>query len=122
MSNSSPANPKQQYLKVDLSGYDTSAYDSGAGTLKMILWYYVNIFIFKSAWLPIMGIKRFLLKAFGAKLGEGVIIKPSVNIKYPWKLEIGNHVWIGEGVWIDNLEPVIIEDNVCISQDALLLT
>ena len=50
-----------------------------------------------------------------------MVIKPSVNIKYPWRLTIGSFVWIGEGVWIDNLENVVIGDNVCISQGAMLL-
>jgi putative colanic acid biosynthesis acetyltransferase WcaF len=50
-----------------------------------------------------------------------VVIKPNVNIKYPWKLRIGNYCWIGEQVWIDNLDQVTLEDNVCISQGALLL-
>ncbi|MDB5191411.1 MAG: wcaF [Segetibacter sp.] len=48
-------------------------------------------------------------------------MKPSVNIKYPWKLELGDYCWIGEKVWIDNLAPVIIGNNVCISQGAMLL-
>ena len=39
----------------------------------------------------------------------------------PWKLKVGNNVWIGEDVWIDNLELVDISDNVCISQGAMLL-
>jgi putative colanic acid biosynthesis acetyltransferase WcaF len=50
-----------------------------------------------------------------------VIIKPGVRIKYPWKLEIGSYSWIGESVWIDNLDEVKIGSNVCISQGALLL-
>jgi putative colanic acid biosynthesis acetyltransferase WcaF len=59
---------------------------------------------------------------FGAKIGTGVIIKPAVNIKYPWNLEIGNHSWLGEKVWIDNLVKVTIGNNVCLSQGAMLLT
>lgn len=58
---------------------------------------------------------------FGAKIGKGVCIKQRVNIKYPWNLEIGNNVWIGEMVWIDNLADVRLEDNVCLSQGAMLL-
>jgi putative colanic acid biosynthesis acetyltransferase WcaF len=45
-----------------------------------------------------------------------------VNIKYPWKLKIGNHTWIGEQVWIDNLSEVSIGNHVTLSQGALLLT
>jgi putative colanic acid biosynthesis acetyltransferase WcaF len=55
-------------------------------------------------------------------VGKGVVIKPAVSIKYPWKLEIGDHVWIGEKVWIDNLAKVRIDNNACISQGAMLLT
>ena len=69
-----------------------------------------------------MSIKVFVLRLFGAKIGENLTIKPKVNIKYPWFLEIKNNVWIGETAWIDNFVKVTIEDNVCISQGALLLT
>ena len=50
------------------------------------------------------------------------MIKPSVNIKFPWKLQVGDFSWIGEGVWIDNLSDVIIGRNVALSQGCLLLT
>ena len=63
-----------------------------------------------------------LLKIFGARIGKGVVIKPGVNIKYPWMLSIGDYTWLGEGVWIDNLAKVQIGSNVCVSQGALLLT
>lgn len=75
----------------------------------------------KNGWFPFSGFKRFLLRLFGAKIGTGVVIKPCVNIKYPWKLQVGNHVWIGENVWIDNLGQVTIGDNSCLSQGAFLL-
>lgn len=68
-----------------------------------------------------MGLKRWVLRLFGATIGKGLIIKPHVNIKYPWNLTIGDHVWLGEDVWIDNLDHVFIGDNACISQGALLL-
>lgn len=69
-----------------------------------------------------MALKVALLRLFGAKIGQSVTIKPGVNVKYPWFLAIGNHVWIGEEVWIDNLTQVTIHDNVCLSQGAMLLT
>ncbi|MBS1504648.1 MAG: colanic acid biosynthesis acetyltransferase WcaF, partial [Bacteroidetes bacterium] len=94
----------------------------GASTIKQLAWYLVNIFFFKNPLNIVSGLKVALLKLFGAKLGTGVVIKPSVNIKYPWKLVAGNHCWIGEGVWIDNLSEVVIGNNVTLSQAALLLT
>ena len=94
----------------------------GASTLKQWLWYLCNVFFFKSSLAPHSGLKVFLLRLFGAKVGREVIIKPSVNIKFPWKLAIGDHSWIGEGVWIDNLANVFIGRSVCLSQGAFLLT
>ena len=108
-------------MQVDLSTYNNSQYKPGSN-FKRILWYYCNLIFFKNGWFPFYGLKNFLLKLFGATLGKGVLIKPFVNIKYPWFLVIGNNVWIGEEVWIDNLALVTIGDNVCISQGVLLLT
>ena len=71
--------------------------------------------------MPSSSLKVFLLRVFGARIGDGVVIKPCVNIKYPWKLSVGNNVWIGENVWIDNLGQVTLDSNVCLSQGALLL-
>jgi putative colanic acid biosynthesis acetyltransferase WcaF len=62
-----------------------------------------------------------MLRVFGAKIGKSVVIKSKVSIKYPWKLVVGDDCWIGENVWIDNLSEVVIENNVCISQGALLI-
>jgi putative colanic acid biosynthesis acetyltransferase WcaF len=105
---------------TDLSVYNNAWYDPGAGLVKRILWYLVNACFFAS-FFPINGIKVFLLRLFGARIGKGLVIKPSVNIKYPWKLKIGDQVWIGEKVWIDNLDQVSIGNNVCLSQGAFIL-
>lgn len=59
---------------------------------------------------------------FGAKIGRSVVVKPGVKVKFPWRLEIGDHSWIGEDAWIDNLAQVSIGSNACISQGAYLCT
>jgi putative colanic acid biosynthesis acetyltransferase WcaF len=107
-------------LKSDFSKFNNKDFYPGNLILR-ILWYLFSQFFFKSSWLPFTFIKVFILRIFGAKIGKSVVIKPSVNIKYPWKLSLGNHVWIGENVWIDNLDNVVIGNNVCISQGAFLL-
>jgi len=108
-------------MKIDLSKFNNSFYHPGANALKRTLWYYVNLIFFNSSWLPISGFKVFLLRLFGARIGKNVNIKPSVNIKYPWRLVISDYVWIGENVWIDNLDDVSIGSNCCLSQGAMLL-
>jgi len=107
--------------KTDLSSFNNSWYKPGGSSLKRMGWFLCNSCFFIS-YFPFNGFKLFLLRLFGAKVGKQVVIKPSVNIKYPWKLVLGDHVWIGEKVWIDNLDEVIIGNNVCISQGALLLS
>lgn len=109
-------------MNVKLDTFTTGYFNKGAGLLKILLWYFVNALIVRASWNPFMGIKIFLLKAFGAKIGKGLIIKNNVCIKFPWKLTIGDNVWLGENCWIDNLDYVTIGNNVCISQGALLLT
>ncbi|MEO0471346.1 MAG: WcaF family extracellular polysaccharide biosynthesis acetyltransferase [Bacteroidota bacterium] len=106
----------------DLSQYDNSWYQPGGNPLSRLLWYFVNALFFINPLNPFSGLKVGLLRLFGAKIGKGVVIKPGVNIKYPWHLQIGNHCWIGEKAWIDNLTTVVLEDNVCLSQGAMLLT
>lgn len=107
--------------KVDLSKFNNSWYKPGSA-LKRFVWYFKNLIFFKSSLPWPNSLKVFALKLFGAKVGMNVLIKPNVNIKYPWFLEIGDNVWIGERVWIDNLGKVKIGRNVCISQGAMLLT
>jgi putative colanic acid biosynthesis acetyltransferase WcaF len=111
--------PMQQ---TDLFAYDNHPYSPGGSAFKRALWHFANALIFKSSLFPFYGLKNNLLRLFGAKVGHNVKIKPAVNIKYPWLLSIGNEVWIGEKVWIDNLVMITIGSNVCISQGATLLT
>jgi len=107
--------------KTDLSKYDNSAYQLGKNALIRFLWYFTNVLFFINPLNPVSSLKVFLLRLFGAKVGKGVVIKPSVNIKYPWRLKIGDYAWIGENVWIDNLADVEIGAHSCLSQGAMLL-
>lgn len=108
-------------MKVDLSSYDNSWFKT-ASKYKILSWIiFSRIFFYTSIPYP-SRFKIFLLKMFGSQCGKNIVIKPRVNIKYPWLLSIGDNVWIGEGVWIDNLCDVSIFESVCISQGAMLLT
>lgn len=109
-------------MVTSLQSFNNSNFNKGAGKLKQFCWLLINAIFIQSSWLPFMGFKIILLKFFGAKIGKGLIIKPSVTIKLPWKLTVGNHCWIGENVWVDNLDYVVIGNNVCLSQGSLLLT
>lgn len=107
-------------MKVDLRTFDNRWYIPGK-VLPRLLWFFVNGLILQNPLNPSSHLKIVFLKLFGAKIGKGVVIKPGVNIKYPWNLSIGNYCWIGEKVWIDNLAQVTIENHVCLSQGAMLV-
>ena len=106
--------------KTYLKNYNNNNYRPG-NFFVIIIWYFLNHLIIKNSFITSSSFKIILLKLFGSKIGKGVIIKPGVSIKYPWNLIIGDYCWVGEDVWIDNLEMVIIENNVCVSQGAMLL-
>ncbi len=89
---------------------------------KQMVWYFVNALIVNTSWMAATSLKVALLRAFGARIGHGVVLKNRVNIKFPWKLILGDNVWLGERVWIDNLDFVTIGNDVCVSQGAMLLT
>jgi putative colanic acid biosynthesis acetyltransferase WcaF len=107
--------------KVRLDLFDASAgLNRGAGKATEIAWYLTKMIFFMSA-IPYPGsLKTGLLRVFGAKIGKGLVIKPRVNIHFPWKLIVGDNVWIGEEVFILNFEMITIGSNVCISQRAFL--
>lgn len=106
----------------DLSAYENSSYDPGRSGIVRTLWFLVGLPLLRSSVIPFSGLRRSLLRMFGAKIGNGVVIKPGVRVKSPWFLNVGDHCWLGEDVWIDNLAMVNIGSHVCISQAAYFCT
>ena len=107
---------------VRLDRFDNGWYRPGRSPLVCAAWFFLGLPLLRSSWMPLSSVRRLLLRAFGARVGEGVVIKPGVRVKYPWRLEIGAHAWIGEDAWIDNLEHVTIGANACVSQGVYLCT
>lgn len=106
----------------DLGAYQNQFYDPGRGPVVRTVWYYISLVFFESSWFPFTKLKSLVLRRFGAKVGQGLVIHPNVRIKYPWRLVVGNNCWIGREAWIDNLDMVTLESDVCISQGAYLCT
>lgn len=109
-------------MKTQLSTYNNDWYQPGRPAVVRLLWLFCSVLFVQCSWNPLSSVRVVLLRLFGAKIGKAVVIKPGVQIKYPWYLSVGDHCWIGEHVWIDNLTQVNIGNDVCLSQGAYLLT
>ena len=107
---------------MNLAKFDNSAFNRGASRGRELLWWVVRSCFF-APWLPVpSGVKVALLRWFGARIGQGVVIRSRVNITFPWRFECGDHVWIGDEVLILSLARVTIGSHVCVSQRAFLCT
>jgi putative colanic acid biosynthesis acetyltransferase WcaF len=104
-----------------LGDFRGDGYDKGRPVVTQALWFAIMNLIFLKWWCP-GSVRVRLLRAFGAQVGSGAVIRHRVRVLWPWKLIVGNDVWIGEGAWLLNLEPITVGDDVCISQEAFLCT
>jgi putative colanic acid biosynthesis acetyltransferase WcaF len=104
-----------------LRGFTGEGYDKGRGALWQVAWLCVSGMVFTRWWCP-ASLRVRLLRFFGATVGEGVLIRQGVRVHWPWKLHVGRDCWIGEQTWVLNLEPVVMGDDVCVSQGVLLCT
>jgi putative colanic acid biosynthesis acetyltransferase WcaF len=107
---------------VRLAEFSNPEFDPGRGFLVRALWLGVSLAVFETGFPWPSVVKRGLLRLFGGRIGRGVVIKPRVTIKSPWRLTIGDHSWIGERVWLDSLAPIFLGANVCLSQGAMVET
>lgn len=104
-----------------LAGFSGEGYDKGRGLLIQALWVITSALLVERVWCP-PRLRVAVLRMFGAHIGQRVLIRHSVRVHWPWKLTMGDDVWIGVDVWLLNLEPIDIGSDVCVSQGAFLCT
>ncbi|WP_104063721.1 WcaF family extracellular polysaccharide biosynthesis acetyltransferase [Arthrobacter sp. 4R501] len=105
---------------VDLSRFSGQGLDRGRSRLVEILWWIAKLSIVQTRAPWPSSVRRAVLRLFGANIGQGFYIRPSVNVHFPWKLTIGDNVWIGEGCTILNLEPIVIRSNTAIAHEVYI--
>lgn len=104
----------------DLQSFKLPANFRGRSAPVVQLWWLVQATLFRCSPQLLYGFRRWLLRRFGAQIGAGVIIRPSVSIPYPWKLKIGDHSWVGDDAVLYCFAPITIGNNVVVSQKSYL--
>lgn len=104
-----------------LAAFRGEGYDKGRPKAVQALWFALMNLVFMKWWCP-APLRVALLRAFGAQVGERVLVRHRVRVLWPWKLTVGDDCWIGEDVWLLNLEPIVLGRDVCLSQGAFLVT
>ena len=126
MSNDSPptahASAQQDVPVIDLSQAPGAGEAWDRPKWVIYAWAAAEQLVIHNPWQVSSGLRVKALRLFGAEVGEGVIIRPRTRIKFPWKLRVGDHAWIGEGVWIHNQDQVTIGHDAVVSQDTFITT
>lgn len=105
--------------KLDIKANRAISKYSKRELLLRVIWIFGKL-VFRLTPRPCFGLRRAILRCFGAKVGENVNIYPSALIYFPWNLEIGDDSSIGEWALIYNLGSVTIGERTTISQRAHL--
>ena len=106
-----------------LDASDTRPLEGGASfslgnRLLRVLWMTAWLLLARFTPPPLHGWRRLVLRAFGAKVGQGARVHASVSVWLPANLELGDHALIGPGVRLYNQGEVRIGAHSVISQRA----
>lgn len=107
---------------VDLRQYNSSQHQRGRPSWVVILWWLIQGVLFPLSLHNLNGFRGWLLRLFGAQIGQGVVIRPTARFTYPWKIAIGDYSWIGDDVVLYSVDRIEIGCHCVISQKSYLCT
>lgn len=87
---------------------------SARAKIGRVLWSVASLLVFKPSPSGWNGLRRGLLRMFGAKVGAGAAIHPSVYVEIPWNLSIGANVRVCERAILYCLGAVSIGDGTLV--------
>jgi putative colanic acid biosynthesis acetyltransferase WcaF len=88
--------------------------------LRRVAWMFARTFLFRPSFHNWYAWRRLLLRLFGAKIGNGVRVRPSANIEMPWNLDLADGVVIGDHAILYSLGKITIGPRTVVSQYAHL--
>lgn len=96
-----------------------SAHGLGNKCLRL-LWGAAWLALFRPSPAFLLGWRRFLLRLFGAGVGRGAKVMPSVRIWAPWNLTLGEEATLGHAVDCYCVAPIAVGAHATVSQYAYL--
>ena len=106
----------------DLKGFSLPKNFRGRNPFFVQLWWIVQSVLVATSPQFMYGWRRFVFRAFGAKIGENVLLRPSVKMTFPWHVEIGDETWVGDNVVLYSLGQIKIGSHVVVSQNSYICT
>jgi putative colanic acid biosynthesis acetyltransferase WcaF len=107
---------------INLSTAPGAGESWGAPAWKVYAWGIVELLLVSNPWQVSSRLRRAALIAFGARIGQGVVLRPRLRVRFPWKLTIGDRSWIGEDVWLHNQDQLTIGSDAVVSQGTFITT
>jgi putative colanic acid biosynthesis acetyltransferase WcaF len=80
------------------------------------LWMFASATLFRWSFHNWYGWRRWLLRRFGATIGQRVRVRPTVRIEIPWNLTIADDAIVGDFAILYSLGPITIGRRTVISQ------
>ena len=110
---------RNRFSLADFTGH---GYDQGRPRFIEALWLLTSGCLVSRRWCP-NRLRLMVLRAFGANIGSGVLVRHNVEIHWPWKFDnapiaIGDHVWICARATV--LRGVSIGDGATIGATSLI--
>ncbi|HUA97004.1 MAG TPA: WcaF family extracellular polysaccharide biosynthesis acetyltransferase [Terracidiphilus sp.] len=106
----------------DLSRFRMPKDFRGRSPLTVQVWWILQDTLFRMSPQVCYGWRNFLLRLFGARIGKRVQIRSTARVTYPWKLTIGDYVWVGDDCVFYSLGEIVLGSHVAIAHDVYFCT
>ncbi len=107
---------------IDLSGAPGHRESWDRPVWVVYLWGLVEVVALRNPLQVSSRLRVAALRAFGAHIGDAVVLRPGLRVRLPWKLRIGDRSWIGEDVCLHNQDRLDIGCDAVVSQQSFVTT